>query len=309
MYAHLNILKHLRPAALAILILSASFAARANVIYQYTSAPAGVSQDLENGRTVVATDPNLIDGTFGAPFGGRWTASLTFASALVPNSTTPLHAESGDLGLTGISAKGGVLHYLGTGLGNNLKIVDDISEYGPDGPLAGTLLILNYSELGGNVTTDAAGNISAWDLSYTLHRVTAPGGQVNFGGLVWVGPDPKPVGFEDPSLSNVEMLLGLSSASSLRTIFADNLNNVEKVPALQNDFTVYDDAFWDRGISQVHFFTEGAGSFTTIQQAPSPGTLALLAAAALAWLPNKATRRRRALAVHSCNAQRAQAHE
>jgi hypothetical protein len=290
MYTHRIIYKHLFLATLATLILGNSIAAHANVIYQYTSALTTVSQDLNNPETIVATDRSLIDGTFGAPFSGRWTASLTFASALAPSSTTALHAESGRLGL-GQAETGGVLHYLGTGLGNDLKIVDDIYEYKVGDPLEGTLDILNYSELHGNVTTDAAGNISAWNLSYMLHRVND-----GFGGRVWVGPDQKPDGFPDPSLSNLEMGLFLSSEPFEKSISEiDFLNGVfQSPPTAIPAFDAYDDAFWDRnGPTQVHFFTGERGSFTTIQQAPIPGTLALLVAATLAWLTSRATQRRR----------------
>jgi hypothetical protein len=277
-------IKYVTLAAVTLWIFGTSLPTVANVVYQYAEVAPTVSQlSDDSGSVEVATNGSFF------PIGiSGWSASLTFASALAPNSTFDLHSESGDFGLLG-AAQGGVLHYSGIGL--PLGIVDDINAYALGPAVDGVLNINNYSALNGSVTTDAAGNISAWRLTYTLYDNLGenPGDP----GFVWVGPGPKPADFPDASPGQVGMQILLSSDPTDTTIFGVNaFNGATLDPSEDKGFTTYDDAFLNPGALQIHFFTEQSGEFV-IQQAPTPGTLALVLAGVFVCFSNQVSRRQR----------------
>lgn len=265
---------------IAIGLLMATLPVQASVVYNFTSAPISVRALLDPAGNEVQTI---------GPFdiGDPQTASLTFESPLAPNSRTQLSSESGGFDFIGEPNQGGLTGYSAPGF--PIPITSDIRPYtaSDDGTM---LSVFRYSSLEGDVTTDERGNISSWDLAFTLFDrpsldPTDPGGFV-------IDRDMNTM---TPIGGNVDALLSISSdpAEPLTITDVVALNGVDArrdvngdgIPdPISYDFDQRDSAFRDPGFGyQVTFYTEQPGSFEPINQVPSPGTLPLLMLPLVGW--------------------------
>src|SRR5688500_13091064 len=136
--------------------------------YNITTQPVYVGEVLTSSGNEVQTNPGVLNFSNSPPvlIGSSLTATLTFASPLASNSITPVHLESGGFNLQG--ATQGDLQSYSAGI-SIYPITSDINTYltGSDG---GTVFNYSrYSAVDGQVTTDASGHISAWNLNFLLY--------------------------------------------------------------------------------------------------------------------------------------------
>ena len=155
--------------------LIGSLSAQASTTYNFTSAPVYLGELQNSGQNEVQTTPGLLqspNSPLPSPpiwIGSPITAYLSFTSPLSPNSTTPIHLESGGFNLLG-PTKGGMDGYWAGG--SIVPISNDINQY-KAGSSADAVKYDHYSAVDGQVTTDASGNISAWNLITLCTAATA----------------------------------------------------------------------------------------------------------------------------------------
>src|SRR5688500_42568 len=153
-------------------LLAGSVPVQASVVYEFKSAPVAVGWVQNGSQYEVKTTPGFFPGG-SVNIGDPLTASVTFASPLAPNSTIQLASESGGFDFVGRPNRGNVEAYsAGVSL---YPITNDINEY-LSGSAGSVSSYDRYSSLDGQVTTDATGNISEWNLDFTLYDNGSGGG-------------------------------------------------------------------------------------------------------------------------------------
>jgi hypothetical protein len=264
-----------RKLLIAISLLMSSLPVQASVIYNFTSAPISVGEEqLGTGERVVQDEPGL----FGLQEIGRsQTASLTFASPLAPNLTNfPLYAESGGSNFIGGPNQGGLEAYLAPGFFPK-PITSDINVY-LEGSGGTVLLFDRYSSLTGEVTTDASGNIVAWDLAFNLYFDSADGAFTL---------DTATNVFNEFGSRNIAALLDISSDPALPQTIGNvvQINGVPQPEGSTYNFNEADTAFTEGFLSdtQFRYYTSQLGSFAPVNQLSTPSTLPLLGTALLSW--------------------------
>lgn len=239
---------------------------QAATTYNFTSGPIYVGELQDTGQNKVQTDPGLLQypsplGSPGVYIGSPLSASLSFGSPLAPNSVTPLHAESGGLSLLA-PAKGGVQGY-SADAGYIVPITSDIKQY-----LAGTAGNIStynhYSTVDGQITTDASGSISAWNLSFVLQ-----GGNDVLGLDNSTSPPTLLNGF--PTFHQ-QAVLNISSNPASPMIFS-NVVALNGLPHTDDfPFNGADTAFVDQGGVQFRYYSQVTGTV------PEPETWAMMLA-------------------------------
>jgi hypothetical protein len=150
--------------------------AQAAVTYEYRGRPIFVGEADTGAGSYVQTTPGLLKDSFFPPappisIGSPIPATFSFASPLAPSSTIPFHLESGGFNFLGPTTGG--LQAYSTGILKSVaeygRITSDINTYLVGSPVNNFYEYYRYSALDGHVTTDASGNISAWDLTFTLY--------------------------------------------------------------------------------------------------------------------------------------------
>jgi hypothetical protein len=258
--------------ALAVgLMMVAMSHVEASVIYTFNAAPITLGYDSGGGGgTGVVGYRNTTP-----PFAGSANAQIEFANALAPNSTTVFRSELGGYDLLGAPNTGGVLSYSSPSVAS-FGVSSDITPYlvGED---ALTVRVFRYSTLEGSLTTDALGNITAWDVQFLLYELS--GGSA----FLWKGPSPPPSDFPALSISSLDMATFLNSASTAFNINVGVLDGVVGDTTLSA--TVFDRVFGDPGPVQLTRFTTAAGTWssnaTNNVPVPLSATLLLIGFAAL----------------------------
>ncbi|SFN66263.1 PEP-CTERM protein-sorting domain-containing protein [Nitrosospira briensis] len=239
---------------------------QASVVYEFKSAPFAVGwvQNLSQ-YEVKTTEGFLPGGTVN--IGDPLTASLTFASPLAPNSTIQLSAESGGFDFMGRPNQGNVEAY--STQVSLYPITSDINAYLSGS--AGTVSSYDrYSSLDGEVTTDATGNISEWNLNFTLYDDGSGGGFM-------LDHATNPPTIINGLPSSVDGLLSISSNPALPLTVSNvvSINDVPQDPPVSFDFNGADTAFVDPGLGQYRYYTEGPGSMVLV---PEPESWAMIMA-------------------------------
>lgn len=258
--------------------------AQADTAYQFTSAPISLERghdDATGDNTVLTNNfvPNPI--TPGVPFllngmsavgNTLSSASLTFANALAPNSTTQIHDESGGFSLFG-AITGGLTAYSSSfgGITSNLNLYQV-------GAGANDILYSDYTTLDGSVKTDSNGKIVDWNLNF--QEYTPQGG----------------IGFFDLNTSTNTLTLGVTdnptslmlSGSQGPTIPINiskivDLNGYIQNPPIQNNYSGHDFGTLDFGLGPEDAYTASAGSFSSTQTVSEPSSLLLMLATLLSW--------------------------
>jgi hypothetical protein len=192
-------------------------------------------------------------------------ATLELANALAANSATTVSAETGGFNFAGGADAGGVLGF-STGGFASPGMTSNLNAY-VVGSSPNTVRINRYATLDGTLTTDAIGNVSAWDLRYVLREISGGSGEI------WTGPGPQPANFPTLSLSNTDMFTNLSSASRLLNINVFVLDGVQATATL--NATVFDEGFGDPGPIQLHRFNTARGVWSAPDTPglPVPGAI------------------------------------
>jgi len=259
--------------------LIASLSAQASTTYNFTSAPVYLGELQNSGQNEVQTTPGLLQSpnsplpsppvVIGSPIG----ASLSFASPLAANSTTPIHLESGGFNLLG-QTKGGVDGYsAGVSI---YPITSDINQY-LAGSFIDTVTYDHYSAVDGQVTTDASGKISAWSLDYTLY-----GGD----GSTFLTVDkstnlPTPPNFFPFSQQDATLSISSNPASSVSLPNVVTLNGQPHSGSFT--FNGADTAFVDQGSVQFRYYTQEAGTFLSPVPEPETWAMMLIGLSLLGW--------------------------
>ena len=151
----------------AIVLLIGTLPAQANMTYNFTTNPVFVGEAKTTLGEEVQTNPGVLNFPNSPPvlIGSPLNASLTFASPLASSSITSVHLESGGFNLQG-ATQGGLQSYsAGISL---FPITSNIDTYLTGS--AGTVFNYSrYSAVDGQVTTNASGHISAWNLNFILY--------------------------------------------------------------------------------------------------------------------------------------------
>jgi hypothetical protein len=240
---------------------SCVFSAQSAVIYTFVGAPL-IAQTSDVAFPEVTTYPP-------AAHPPPYAATLSFAAPLAFGAMTAINAEFGGFDLVGGASQGGVLAFSADA---------DLAPFGAlpirSAPLdiytasilGDELHLFKYSTVEGSITTDAAGNISEWNLNFIRHSVEDDDGIVCTG-LACV-----------PSLELTEqdLVLSITSGPSQdRNLPHVALNGVAADGSV--DISFVDTAFGDAGAIQNRSFSGGPGSWTvTGTPVPEPGTLALM---------------------------------
>ncbi|PTR13634.1 putative secreted protein with PEP-CTERM sorting signal [Nitrosospira sp. Nsp2] len=267
--------------------LIGSLSAQASTTYNFTSAPVYLGELQNSGKNEVQTTPGLLqspNSPLTSPpiyIGSPITAYLSFTSPLAPNSTTPIHLESGGFNLLG-ATKGGVEGYWAGG--SIVPISNDINNY-VAGSSADAVKYDHYSAVDGQVTTDASGQISAWTLNYTLY-----GGDsstfltVDKSTNLPTPPNVFPFSQEDATVS--------ISSNPASSVSLPNVVTFDGQPYSGSfTFNGADTAFIDQGSVQFRYYTQEAGTFLPVLPAvPEPETWAMMLAglSLLGWRARRA---------------------
>ncbi len=243
-------------------LLTNALPVQATVVYHFTSAP--IYADIQQNTTNYEIFTNPGTGYNGLmPVGTPLTASLSFASALAPNTNTQLSAEVGGYDFFGGPNQGGVEAYF-TQTGANYAVTNDINQYLDPGAPAPLIHLLRYSELTGNVSTDANGNISAWNLNFNLYTngggfyIDTVANTINNNG-----------GFVDTALT-------ISSNAATPKVISNvvRLNGVDNTSDFA--FNGADTVFTDSGNVQLRSWTQEPGSWQPVNTVPTPDSFVLL---------------------------------
>jgi hypothetical protein len=228
------------------LLLIGSLPAQASMTYNFTTQPVYVGEVLTASGNEVQTNPGVLNFPNSPPvlIGSPLTASLTFASPLASNSITPVHLESGGFNLQG--ATQGDLQSYSAGI-SIYPITSDINTYltGSDG---GTVFNYSrYSAVDGQVTTDASGHISAWNLNFLLY-------DDGNGGGISLDQSTNPPTILNGFPFDIDAVLSISSNPASPVTFTNviALNGV----ANTNDFHFNgaDMAFVDQGNARFNYY-------------------------------------------------------
>jgi hypothetical protein len=252
---------------MVILLFMSPITVYASQVYNFVGSDYEVRDLMDISSHEVWTNPNLGPGP--SVIGLSQTASLTFTSALAPNTTTFIHAESGGYEFLG-STKGGLDAYNAASF---IAITSDINQY-VFGSAGGNILIQRYSALDGNVTTDANGNISAWILQFKLFDNPFSGG-----GFI-IDTVNKTI---DSQPGIIDAVLDISSnPASSATI--SNIVALNGVADTNNYiFNGADTLFDDPGSFQERYYTTQPGSFVPVNPVPEPSVLGLLIISLYKW--------------------------
>ncbi len=228
--------------------------AYAAVVYNFTSAPFGVgvingneATDTPGARLPLNVSPYNIGDTRGA--------SLSFANPLSANSTTRISAENGGYDLIGTSNSGGLESYSASS-DRGIPITSDISEY-TSGSIPNIIILTRYSSVEGEVTTDANGKISAWNLLFSLYDNPGGGYELDTSANTLTGS-----GF------NVDAQLYISSSAPRpETLYLIALN--EASTSTPYTFNSADTSFADPGGAQIRYYSSQPGSWTSPVPVPA----------------------------------------
>jgi hypothetical protein len=259
--------------------LIGSLSVHASTTYNFTSAPVYLGELLNSGQNEVQTAPGLLqspNSPLTSPpiyIGSPITAYLSFTSPLAPNSTTPIHLESGGFNLLG-PTKGGLDGYWAGG--SIVPISNDINQY-VAGSSVDTVKYDHYSAVDGQVTTDASGKISAWTLDYTLY-----GGDsstfltIDKSTNLPTPPNVFPFSQEDATVS-----ISSNPASPVTFSNVVALNGEPHTGDLT--FNGADTAFVDQGSVQFRYYTQEAGTFLPVVPEPETWAMMLIGLSLLGW--------------------------
>lgn len=243
-------------------LLMGSIPAYAITTYQFETSPVSVGVGVDQ-NAITDTPGSFVTRESPIRIGDKLSASLTFASPLAPSHTTHLSAESGGFDLIGNNGptQGNVEAY-STSVVYLHPITSDLNQYHP----FGSSLYDRYSTLDGDVTTDASGKISAWDLTFTLLKAN--------GGAPF-GISTNPPGFVGDPPSQVSAYLHINSNPNSHTTIhnVSSINEVSQAPGTNYSFNGKDTAFLDSAFPGV-----GQYRFYTTSPIPEPSTWALMIA-------------------------------
>ena len=259
--------------------LIGSLSAQASTTYNFISAPVYLGELQNSGQNEVQTNPGLLqspNSSLTSPpiyIGSPITAYLSFTSPLAPNSTTPIHLESGGFNLLG-PTKGGLEGYWAGG--SMVPISNDINNY-VAGSSVDTVKYDHYSAVDGQVTTDANGKISAWTLGYTLY-----GGDsstfltVDKSTNLPTPPNVFPFSQQDATVS--------ISSNPASPVTLSNVVALNGEPHTGNfSFNGSDTAFVDQGSVQFRYYTQEAGTFVSAVPEPETWAMMLIGLSLLGW--------------------------
>ena len=240
---------------------SCVFSAQSAVIYTFVGAPL-IAKTSNAVFPEVTTYPPTAQP---APYA----ASLSFAAPLAFGATTAINAEFGGFDLVGGASQGDVLAFsadadaLGFGA---LPIRSAPLDIYTAATLGDEVHLFKYSTVEGSITTDAAGNISEWDLVFIRHSVQ------DDNAIVCIGLACVP----SVELTNQDLVLSITSGPSQdRNLPHVALNGVAADGSV--DISFVDTAFGDSGAIQDRSFSGDIGSWTvTGTPVPEPATLALM---------------------------------
>ena len=259
--------------------LLGSLSAQASTTYNFISAPVYLGELQNSGQNEIQTNPGLLqspNSPLPSPpiyIGSPITSYLSFTSPLAPNSTTPIHLESGGFNLLG-ATKGGLEAYWAGG--SIVPISNDINQYAA-GSSADAVKYDHYSALDGQVTTDASGNISAWALNYTLY-----GGDsstfltVDKSTNLPTPPNVFPFSQQDATVS-------ISSNPASPVTFSNVVALNGEPHTGDFSFNGADTAFVDQGSVQFRYYTQEAGTFLPVVPEPETWAMMLVGLSLLGW--------------------------
>ena len=258
-------IRKLVKSSLAILVSTFSLSAQSTVIYNFISAPLIASTtDVISGQVTTYPPAASIAG-----YGAR----LSFAAPLAASTTTTISAEIGGQDNIGTPSAGGVLDFSASADVFSAGIFTRILTSNPNDyfttSLGDELHLFRYSEVGGTVTTDAAGNISDWNLSFILWESFA---------VICTGPNCVP----KVNLGSLDLALTITSGAAVPASF--NYSELNGVPGNgTHNFLAVDAAFADPGNRQVRSYSGAPGTWSVSGSSlPIPGTLTLILISALA---------------------------
>jgi hypothetical protein len=266
-----------RTLLVAIGLLIGSLPAQASVTYKYSAQTSLGELDTGFGSHV-QTAPGLLQGSAVHPLGpladigSPITASFSFAAPLPLSSTIPVHLESGGYNFLG-ATQGGLQSYSTDFVTSLLvPITSDINTYAA-GSVGNVDLYHRYSALDGQVTTDASGNISAWNLQFTLY-------DDGNGGGIRIDKDTNPPTPKDENGNSFgfqpDALLHISSDSAS---FQQIQNVVSLNGTSHSGSYSFDGADWIQenpgGSQHFRYYTDQPGSIVLV---PEPETWAMMIA-------------------------------
>ena len=244
--------------------LIGSFSAQASTTYQFSSTPVYVGEIQNTGRNEVQTTPGPLPG--GPPVfigGAPLTASLSFASPLAPNSTTPIHLESGGFNLLG-QTKGGLEGY-SAGVVSEYPITSDINQY-LRGSFNNIFDYIRYSAVDGLVITDATGRISDWNLNFTLY-------DNGNGEGITLDQSTNPPTIVNGFSFLTDAVLSISSNPAIPITFSNVVALNGEPHTGSYSFNGADTVFADHGDLQYRYYTAQPGSIVLV---PEPETWAMM---------------------------------
>jgi hypothetical protein len=255
--------------------LIGSLSAHADVPYEYKGQPVFLGEAEIGSGSYVQTLPGFLQAPTITPpppiiIGSPISATFSFASPLAANSTIPLHLESG--GYNFLEATQGGLTGYSTDIltSTNYRITNNIDAY-LAGSAGDTFDYYRYSALDGQVTTDASGNISAWDLQFTLYD-DGDGTGIRIDKTTneftnWSGGG---FGFQPDAILNIS-----SSPASSQSI--DNVVELDEAPYSGPDPYTFSGSDWSQanpgGEQHFRYYTAEPGSIVLV---PEPETWAMM---------------------------------
>jgi hypothetical protein len=281
MKKHMSVLSR---SIIALGLVSVVGSASAAVTYSFSGTPATVGSDTTGQGFTSQASMVPANTPFQIP---TLNASISFLNALPLGTTTNISYESGGYN-TVTSGAGGVTAFSASGypVGAPATITSNLTTFfsGPN-----VVSVNNISTVSGSLTTDATGQITAWDLDFITYRVSNAGNS----NVIWTGPAAdKPLNF--PSLSTSSQLMGVYINSVSFNLATNGLTAVDGNTAINAiTATVFDQAFLDAGQLQANRYSRALGTWSSNQvvPVPLPSGLALVLAGALGLV---AYRKRRA---------------
>jgi hypothetical protein len=252
---------------LAGMAMGFSIQSEAVVVYNFQSSPIIVETEQDGNNYQVNTN-NGSGFPLLPPIGSVLSASLSFANPLAANASITLSAESGgfDIYANNGASQGGVLAFTAPAL-FPYSITSDINAY-KTGESPDSIAYNRYASLGGSIQTDGTGNISTWDLSFTL---------LDFSGdpLIF---DKNTNTFNSPSAST-DAAFDISS-NPAQPVTISNVVALNGVANTNNyNFNGADVGFADPGNVQNRYWTGAPGSWQAVNPIPAPNILFIALAA------------------------------